>query len=286
MGLFGKKDPCAICGGAVKGLFPPKIEKQLICRDCYGNVDLPDDVIGEMTIKEFKEYMAFRKQNALLKEYFSAAHTIDLGLFSPKIVIDTDNCLFCMDSDLEKTIFEGGHIVSFTVKEDYTTLFEGNSEGLRYFESSVPESIRALSSQIKFMEMNRNIKNIANAFGAEKKNDVAEPHIDLPNPFEAFNIEIQVDHPYWSTLTAKMSAPTISGSSPDLNSYMREYKQSANLMEELANALMEIAFSAAPDDGSAQPDAVDVIRRFKELLDQGIITEEEFAAKKRQLLGI
>ncbi|MBR6677388.1 MAG: SHOCT domain-containing protein [Oscillospiraceae bacterium] len=33
-------------------------------------------------------------------------------------------------------------------------------------------------------------------------------------------------------------------------------------------------------------DAVSEIQRFKALVDQGILTEEEFAAKKRQLLGI
>ena len=34
MGLFGKKDPCAICGGKVKGLLPWKIDGQLICNEC------------------------------------------------------------------------------------------------------------------------------------------------------------------------------------------------------------------------------------------------------------
>jgi hypothetical protein len=33
-------------------------------------------------------------------------------------------------------------------------------------------------------------------------------------------------------------------------------------------------------------DPVAEIQKYKTLLDQGIITEEEFTAKKRQLLGI
>ena len=41
MGLFGKKDPCAICGGKVKGLLPWKIDGQLICNDCYGHLPCP-----------------------------------------------------------------------------------------------------------------------------------------------------------------------------------------------------------------------------------------------------
>lgn len=35
-----------------------------------------------------------------------------------------------------------------------------------------------------------------------------------------------------------------------------------------------------------QTGSADEIRKFKELLDEGIITEEEFAAKKKELLGI
>ena len=44
--------------------------------------------------------------------------------------------------------------------------------------------------------------------------------------------------------------------------------------------------AAAPAAAAPAVDAVTEIQRFKTLLDQGIITEEEFAAKKKQLLGI
>jgi hypothetical protein len=42
MGLFSKREPCAICGGKVSGLFPGKIQGRLVCGECHGNVDLPD----------------------------------------------------------------------------------------------------------------------------------------------------------------------------------------------------------------------------------------------------
>ena len=44
----------------------------------------------------------------------------------------------------------------------------------------------------------------------------------------------------------------------------------------------EIAAAAA----TAPTDAVAEIKKYKDLLDSGIITEEEFAAKKKQLMGI
>ena len=41
--------------------------------------------------------------------------------------------------------------------------------------------------------------------------------------------------------------------------------------------------AAAP---ATSEDAIEAIQKFKRLYEEGVITEEEFAAKKRQLLGI
>ena len=43
---------------------------------------------------------------------------------------------------------------------------------------------------------------------------------------------------------------------------------------------------AAAQQSSQQTSAADEIKKFKELLDMGAITQEEFDAKKKQLLGL
>ena len=46
-------------------------------------------------------------------------------------------------------------------------------------------------------------------------------------------------------------------------------------------------FSVSGSSSSAAPvDTVAEIQKYKALLDAGVLTEEEFAAKKKQLLGI
>ena len=128
--------------------------------------------------------------------------------------------------------------------------------------------------------------------------------IDIPEPFKQFLVEIRFDHPYWSIFTADMGGPTFDNTYPDVNDYLRDYQNSAAIMDQLAHALMALAFPGAPEQqaGAAamtptmtrsavvtptvSTDAVSEIQRFKALMDQGIITEEEFTAKKRQLLGI
>ena len=48
-----------------------------------------------------------------------------------------------------------------------------------------------------------------------------------------------------------------------------------------------IPFVAKKAEAATAPtDAVAEIKKYKDLLDSGIITEEEFTAKKKQLMGI
>ena len=46
------------------------------------------------------------------------------------------------------------------------------------------------------------------------------------------------------------------------------------------------AIDEAPVNTAAQVSAADELKKFKELLDMGVINQEEFDAKKKQLLGL
>ena len=71
-----------------------------------------------------------------------------------------------------------------------------------------------------------------------------------------------------------------------------------NALHTLARNLMQLIAPGAPETGAGAaqtaapaqtggaPNAVEEPKQYKPLLDAGVITEEEFAAKKRQLLGI
>ena len=68
----------------------------------------------------------------------------------------------------------------------------------------------------------------------------------------------------------------------------------AHVMNPGARELWDGETAAAPAAQAAQPvqatapvvDTVAELQKYKMLLDTGVITEEEFAAKKKQLLGI
>jgi len=58
-----------------------------------------------------------------------------------------------------------------------------------------------------------------------------------------------------------------------------------NIIADFDNVLQSLK---TPKSAAAiqQTSAADELRKFKELLDMGVITQEEFDAKKKQLLGL
>lgn len=313
MGLFTKKErpPCAICGGKVTGLFPWEIEGQKVCDTCYGVVDLPKGFMDHMTIEEFKKYMVFREENNQLRQRFQITQQIDFGWFDDKFVFDTENRLLCMDKNLRKTIYEGSQITSFEICEDRSPLFSGSAEGLVCYTSMVPQRVKAMEPQIMQLRLQAEMRReMEIMIENSRKDDDSGPKyhsssiVDIPEPFKKFEIEIHFDHPYQPPVySADKKGPEFSYSDPDVNDYLLQYENDVRLMEEMARALMEVAFPGALErrvvpDGAASAgsgnvsapgvpvDTVEELKRFKELLDKGILTEEEFMAKKRQLLGI
>ena len=312
MGLFNKKDPCAICGGKVKGLFPSRVGDELVCSDCYGNVHLPPDATKFMSITDFRGYMGFREENALLKNQFRVTNQVDFGWLDDKFLFDMNNGLLCFDKNLNSTIFEARQIKSFIIREDNAPLFEGRAAGLICHTSTVPDRVMAMAPQINQMRMQEQMQRTTERLidmmdGDDNNRSTYYHHMDIPEPFRSFRVEIYLDHPYWSVYTAETNGPTFSNTHPDVNSYLRDYNDKVATLEQLARALMALAFPNAPETtvgavggvAAAVPmgasvvsnptmsvDAVAEIQRFKALVDQGILTEEEFAAKKRQLLGL
>lgn len=307
MGLFSKKEkpPCAICGGKVSALFPWKVDGQLVCNMCYGVVDLPQEIMDHITIEEFKKYRVFREENAQLKQRFKTTQQIDFGWFDDKFLFDQDNRLLCMDKKLRKTVYEGRQVVSFEIREDQEPLFKGSAEGLIRYTSTVPQRVMAMAPQIEQLRMQIQIRRDMELLLERREDENKDyryrslPPINIPVPFQKFIIEIQFEHPYHPSFAADKNAPVFDSGEPDINHYLALYNNDIQLMEELARALMDVAFPGAPEqtvaaavvtaagsDNVSSSGMVEELQRLKDLMDKGILTEEEFTAKKRQMLGI
>lgn len=303
MGLFGKKPPCPICGGKIGWLMPSKIEDEYICSDCYAKIDMQDEIKNSLTMQKFREYLGFYEKNCLLRDRFVISQTVDFGWWDTKLIFDYENHLFCLSKNPDKTIFEGKDLVSFVIKEDTTPLFKGTANGIKRYESSIPEKAMALAPRIDQYIINRQMMENLERMTRDKDDNTYRrmPTMDIPEPFKKFNVELRFDHPYWNSFHCDMNGPTFSDTYPDVNDYIRSYQNSVKELEILVDALREVAFPKAMDENvrkgaleaaaslqaETRPvDAIEEIRKYKGLLEEGIITDEEFQAKKKEIMGI
>lgn len=300
MGLFSKKPPCPICGGKISWFLPSKIEGEYICDTCYNKIDMESDKENHLTMQEFKEYLAFYDQNQLLKDKFVISERVDFGLWDTKIIFDHQNKLFCMSKNPDKTVFEGKQLKSFTIKEDNIPLFDGSAEGIRRYTSTVPERAMAMAPQIAQFMMNRQMARAIDKLDDGKQNGSGPmQYFDVPEPFQAFNVELHFDHPYWTVIKCDMDGPRFDNNLPDVNDYIRSYQRSIEEVEKLVAAFKTVAFPGATEQsighGTAwavhatmapTTDAIEEIKKYKALMEDGIISQQEFEAKKKLLLGI
>ena len=302
MGLFSKKPPCPICGGKIPLILPSKIEGEYICNNCYNKIDMDADKESNLTMQGFREYLAFYDQNQILKGQFVVSERIDFGLWDTKIIFDYQNKLFCMSKNPDKTVFEGRQLKSFTIREDSTPLFEGSAAGIRRYTSTVTERAMAMAPQIAQIAASKRMARTLDRLDDGKvNNSTPVQYFDIPEPFQAFHVELHFDHPYWTVLKCDMDGPRFNNTLPDVNNYLRSYQQSIEEIEKLVVALRMVAFPDAAEQSigpgmvgmgvlqtnMAPPaDAIEEIKKYKALMEDGVISQQEFEAKKRQLLGI
>lgn len=293
MGILFKKEPCPICGGKIAWLLPKKIEDEYVCSNCYNKIDMETDKATNLTMKGFREYLAFYDQNQLLKDQFMISERIYFGLRDIKIIFDYQNKLFCMSKNPDKTIFEGKDLKSFTVKEDNASLFEGLAEGILRYASTVPERVMAMGPQISQFVMNKQMSRALDKLDDGKQNNSAPvQYFDVPEPFHSFNVELHFDHPYWTVIQCEIEGPRFDNDRPNVSDYLRSYRQNIEEIEKLITAFKTVAFPNAPEAqivhiASVTPaDAIEEIKKYKVLIEEGIISGQEFEAKKKQLLGI
>lgn len=324
MGLFtNKKNLCPICGAPTPRLLATKVEDMPICKECDGKIDIPYETVNRMTVEDFRGYLAFYDENAALRACFRNEYTLDVKGWTAEIQIDYTNGLFRLSSQDRGIVFEGSCIRSFRIMEDGHPLYEGNADGMRCCYSTAPDYLEQLRPMYNdylrdYREYER-MKVMVDAMDRDRERDgyrreIPEPRFDVAKPVQQYHIIITMDNPYVPEFRGDIDGPDFSFVTPDLMETAQRYNNLLDSLDVLAQSLMRLFAPnapahraddnavqqqpavpvaapvavpvAAPAAASAPADAVTELRRFKELLDQGILTEEEFAAKKRQLLGL
>lgn len=315
MGLFSNnKKLCPVCGNPTPRLFSTKVEGTPICSDCASKVDLPSGMLDGMSFNDFNEYLACYDANKPLRDRFTDEYRCAFGWLSGAIELDISNRLLRLQSMDNAFVMEAANVKGFRILEGSKPLFEGSADMLKCHETDIVDRVNALAPQIsqyliqkREMEFREEIERRRAEREGENGNNISRVNtyhrLELPVPFQKFHIEITLDHPYWKSYRWEKDAPSFNSEYPSIEDYLGSYQVMTEELHVLALNLMQIinpnAREVAANEQPAQSaqmtaatqampviSAVDEIKKYKELLDAGILTEEEFAAKKRQLLGL
>lgn len=316
MGLFtNKKKLCPICGSPTPRLLPTKVEGQPLCSECNSKAqEMPggSSAASGMTIDAFREYTVFYDENAALRSVFKESFQYSFGFFSRAISLDVPQRLLRLNGTDSAIVLEASSLRSFQILEDESPLFEGTRDALLCYQSAIPARVRAMGPEINRFEieqrqyeqmerMDRILEKKAKESGESYSSSYySAPDVDRLKPFEQFCLRLELDSPYWQQSEYTEGAPGFLSTNPSINAYLRDYEEKVEKLHELAVQLMAVLNPQAPErqadaqaasgvrsaPAAAPVDAVEEIQKYKALMDAGVITEEEFSAKKRQLLGI
>lgn len=318
MGLFGPKKLCPVCGNKASRFLPLKLEGEPLCGECESKVlDLPEDMRGGVleSMTALREYFAVFDENQALRERFQTSYQHDFGILGGSLCLDTANRLLRLSTSDTAFVFEPENIKRFRISEDSAPLFEGTKDGLACYQSAAPDRARNMGREVdrfrierrqceQMKHMEEEMERLAKERGEEYHSRyISMPDVSTLNPFQKYYVHIELDHPYRKVeKDFKETGPGFSDYDTSIEGYLQAYENYSGEMRAMAENLMAVINPDAPrrqadappargeQAGPAAPaapaDAVAEIQKYKALLDSGAITEEEFTAKKRQLLGI
>ena len=259
---------CIICGkkiGAFGGKFQCK--DGLICKECYGGAGLSGDnetamKVQNMTLEQFHAFIAEKNKEKDRKELFSFTQVIgNWAKFNDetKEMMLTKHRTYGVFKPDDYEIFSYDQIVDYELLEDGASILKGGVG-----RAAVGGLLFGKTGAI-VGGVTRKQKSVCNSMQIK---------LTVRNYFEpAF---------YINMITSEMKK--------DSREYEELYKCAQDILSKLQLLTSEAEEQAAQQSQNAvsenQIDPVEEIRRFKELMDEGILTEEEFMAKKKQILGI
>ncbi|MBO4718214.1 MAG: SHOCT domain-containing protein [Spirochaetales bacterium] len=261
MSLFSRPiGSCINCRREVKkNAFMVLKDGNYVCNSCVAALDIDKEIIGFLTASELLARSKTRELNkrAFLKLCPTTTQTIDNAKL---LVYDNEKAwAFVFPGDDNPTIFRYDDIQSFDITEDGNSITSGS------FGSAALGSFLA-----------GNVGAIVGAVIGKKttKNTVSwiRLTVNLNNKFRR-QLKIRYD---FNNETTKDEAQYIK-----ISNSIRTILNTFKIMYEKSNANQKTYLQDNIEVNNAE-----AIRKYKQLLDDGIISQIEFEEKKNALLGI
>ena len=258
MGFFSLKVTCAICNNEV-GLHRFQLQKDVwICPSCLDKLGGTSDLNNFMNIKNtpIEELKVKIQENTQKLETFAPTKKIGNYLW-----VDETHKQWTIPTGIistkinNSTIYDYSDIVKFELIEDGESITKGGLGS-------------AIAGNILFGGTGAIVGSITGGKKTKSlcsKMQIAISLNNIQNPITYINLI--------STETKK-DGPV--------------YKSSCNFAQEILSVLQLICNSnnATENSPTSSTSAADEIKKYKELLDMGAITQEEFDKKKQELLNL
>jgi len=285
MGLFSNKNkPCPICGEATPRLFSFKVEGSPLCGDCDNAISMEEALKKDLTIDTLREHLEYRKQNAALLESLALSNELNFNdalFLKQRLCIDAGQGLWYIADGENPPIFRMDELQSFCLKEDERVVIQVDKNGYQTYPSVVDSFIKQFGGIVGGLY---SFTHTLNHLNGNQDKDNNEPKINAP--INNFYLEFTLNNKYWQKLRRNFGAPGLINN--DIPAFLQGYAK-ARAIVEVASQEMLCFFPQAPVAGqteSSVDDLADNLKKFKDLLDAGIITQSEFDQKKKQLLEL
>ena len=252
MGIFSSTK-CCICGNKATGENKVKLaERLLLCADCRKKCspDLNPPLYAELTSKQILDDMRVYAENrAEYADIFKPDTIIkpSHAICNDVLRVDMQNCLWSSGASDEPEVFTFEQIKNYKLKL-YTRDVRQDQN-----YPTVP------ASRPDF------------------------PTCPSKSQITAMSIEVEVDHPYLKYVTLWPMDVFI----PEVTDVISGYAISDEvygIFESMMSGGKEALHTRTWDEEFGE--AAETLKKLKELMDTGIITQEEFNEKKRQLLNM
>lgn len=257
--LFGKKEFCPFCGRKVGLMKKRTSDGVAVCFDCFVYLDIDEEIMKFLSLDAVSERASQRAKNKTLFQKFKPCREVKAG-----------GCYFREDSQLQMwyvtriknpdnpTLYRYDEVVTFELKEDGNSVSSG---GLG----------RAVAGGLLFGGAGAIVGAVTGGKTTKRVLSSIDFVISLTNSWRN-NITVNF---------LRFGGKCKSGSW-EYKEYMKEASELVNFF----NSICGRAKQSAPTLTTESSGATDEIIKFKGLLDKGIITEEEFRQKKKELLGL
>jgi len=240
-----------------------------------------------LTLDTLIEHLAYREKNAQLHSTFSESRKVSTGMFGSAVCIDDTNRLWYIATGENSPIYHFDDLISYSLVENESTIESATAKGKQVFHG-ILENRSMFDINDSMQRFNNTLQNLN---GQNRNNGSRPEEPQVPAPVHTLCLKLTVSNPYWKNLDITFSVPGVFDN--DLRRFYVDYQ---NKLAEAAE-FTQVFFSffqkqaASANEGISHAPAAafsvaDELKKFKELLDVGAISQVEFDQKKKELLDM